>query len=336
MAAPPPPAHLLVPGGHQADAPCAEIWLRFAAWHAWYISVLEAPPRECSWRGPWPSTHELHSCSRFNLPPPAAPTLLALTAGLWRGLSLQADASSAADLTSQASLLSGGSTRRPPGMARRVASGPDVGGSSGLERTGSGMAAAGSRGSLDAGGSGACCGAEQEASGHSVLLMGVASDGQVWQWQLPLLGGTLPDAKPPALPPAPKPELLGAGVGWLGCRVWHAMRRFVARGRGAGGVPACTRRPARIALHVACAVTSTALYIATPHRPAAHAAPARDGVQRKPRPSAAACGAGRGGAGGRSHGCRWDGCAYGRAGRQAVCSNVLVEVANTSQQIAVC
>jgi hypothetical protein len=39
--------------------------------------------------------------------------------------------------------------------------------------------------------------------------MGVASDGRVWQWQLPLLCGTLPDAKPAALPPAPKPELLG-------------------------------------------------------------------------------------------------------------------------------
>ena len=178
-----------------------------------FLSLRDTPPKSVSGLALGPSAHERHSCSRFNLPPPAAPTLLALTAGLWRGLSTQADASSAADLTSQASLLSGGSTRRPPGMARRVASGPDGGGSGGLERTCSGMAAAGSRGSLDAGGSGACCGAEQEASGHSVLLMGVASDGQVWQWQLPLLTGTLPDAKPTALPPAPKPELLGVGVG---------------------------------------------------------------------------------------------------------------------------
>lgn len=137
----------------------------------------------------------------------SAPTLLALTAGLWHGLSVQQDASAAADLTSQASLLNGGSARRPPGMARRVASGSDV---ISVQRTGSGQAAAGSRGSLDAGGSGtACCGAKQEASGHSVLLMGVASDGRVWQWQLPLLSGTLPDGKPSTLSPAPKPELLG-------------------------------------------------------------------------------------------------------------------------------
>lgn len=143
--------------------------------------------------------------------PRAAPALLALTGGLWRGLTAQLDTSTAADLASQASLLGGGGARRPPGLARRVSSSADVGGSGGLERTGSGMAAGGTRASLDAGGSGsACCGAEQEASGHSVLLMGVASDGRVWQWQLPLLCGTLPDAKPSALPPAPKPELLGA------------------------------------------------------------------------------------------------------------------------------
>lgn len=98
-------------------------------------------------------------------------------------------------------------------MARRVASGSDV---ISVQRTGSGQAAAGSRGSLDAGGSGtACCGAKQEASGHSVLLMGVASDGRVWQWQLPLLSGTLPDGKPSTLSPAPKPELLGVWVQWV-------------------------------------------------------------------------------------------------------------------------
>jgi hypothetical protein len=63
--------------------------------------------------------------------------------------------------------------------------------------------------------------AQQEAAGHSVLVMGVATDGRVWQWQLPLLTGTLRDPKltaaaaavpaaSAAVPPqAPKPELLG-------------------------------------------------------------------------------------------------------------------------------
>lgn len=48
------------------------------------------------------------------------------------------------------------------------------------------------------------------SGGHSVLLMGAASDGRVWQWQAPLLEGTLPGARPAALPSLPKPELLGA------------------------------------------------------------------------------------------------------------------------------
>lgn len=210
---------------------------------------------------------------------PAAPTLLALTAGLWHGLSVQQDASTAADLTSQASLLNGGSARRPPGLARRVASGSDA---SGLQRTGSGQAAAGSRGSLDAGGSGtACCGAEQEASGHCVLLMGVASDGRVWQWQLPLLSGTLPDGKPSPLPPAPKPELLGMGsVGH--CMQFAMLNRAMRRGKPLPCSPSRHSLP-------------------TLHRPAAHAAPARYRVQRQPRPCAAACGVRRGGTAGSSH-----------------------------------
>lgn len=32
---------------------------------------------------------------------------------------------------------------------------------------------------------------------HSVLVMGVCSEGQVWQWQLPLLEGTIKGIKPP-------------------------------------------------------------------------------------------------------------------------------------------
>lgn len=161
--------------------------------------------------------------------PPAAPTLLALAAELWHGLAGQQDASAAADLTCQPGLLST-SGRRPPGMARRVSSDPDAGS---LERAGSraggaaGAAGAGGgpgRSSFDAGSSGA----EREGSGHSVLLMGVASDGRVWQWQLPLLRGILPEGKPAVVPPAPKPELLG---GWRLVHVvagpkpaWHSVR----------------------------------------------------------------------------------------------------------------
>ncbi len=39
----------------------------------------------------------------------------------------------------------------------------------------------------------------------SVLVMGVCNEGQVWQWQLPLLVGTLPSPKPPM----PRVQLLG-------------------------------------------------------------------------------------------------------------------------------
>jgi hypothetical protein len=54
--------------------------------------------------------------------------------------------------------------------------------------------------------------AAAEAAGRSVLLMGVASDGRVWQWQAPLLGGTQPEDKAAvaaAAPAAPQAELLG-------------------------------------------------------------------------------------------------------------------------------
>ena len=174
-------------------------------------------------------------------------------------------------------------------MARRVASGSDFGGAGSLERTGSGMGAAGSRGSLDAGGSGACCAAEQEASGHSVLLMGVASDGRVWQWQLPLLSGTLPDAKPPALPPAPKPEMLG------GCKLGNTAVVYRLRGYGSQGA-ACGLGRAWI---------SKPSVPSTSRRPAAHAAPACDSVQHQPSPCAAAGGAGCCGTCRRSHSGRW-------------------------------
>ncbi|KAL4422261.1 hypothetical protein ABPG75_008458 [Micractinium tetrahymenae] len=51
---------------------------------------------------------------------------------------------------------------------------------------------------------------QQDGPGRrSVLLMGAASDGRVWQWQVPLLGGTLAETRPAAPPPPPKPELIG-------------------------------------------------------------------------------------------------------------------------------
>lgn len=142
----------------------------------------------------------------------AAPLLAALAAGLWRGLGTLPDAAAdmASDLTTQASIASGG--RRPPGMARRVSSGPN--------ELRSSLEVAGSSGSIDAarrsteGGWG---GGEAQGSGHSVLLMGTTSDGRVWQWQLPLLAGTLPESKPKELPLIPRPELLGAfGVAVFG------------------------------------------------------------------------------------------------------------------------
>lgn len=150
------------------------------------------------------------------LPPPpkfgAAPSLVALAAGLWRGLpsGVPAEAGSGSDLASKSSRLSDG--RRPPGMARRVSSEG---------------AAVTPRGSADSGGGGS---GEQEAgehSGHSVLLMGIDGGGRVWQWQLPLLAGTLPDPKAKELPPPPKPALLGEDS------------RRVLGGRELGTAPAC-------------------------------------------------------------------------------------------------
>lgn len=132
--------------------------------------------------------------------PPAGPALLCLAAALWRGLEVAPEtADVAADVSAHMNLVSGG--KRHPGMARRVSSGGS------LEAGGGG--AEGGRRSSDGAEAGGGDAAQQEASGHSVLLMGATSDGRVWQWRLPLLGGTLPEPRPPALPPAPKPELLG-------------------------------------------------------------------------------------------------------------------------------
>lgn len=124
---------------------------------------------------------------------PTAPALAALAAGLWRGLSASGDAGRA-DLTTQASLASGG--KRPPGMARRVSA--DLLSSQDLGSQGGGGAEGGWPG-----------GDGDGAAGHSLLLMGASTDGQVWQWQVPLLAGTLAGPKAKELPPPPKPELLG-------------------------------------------------------------------------------------------------------------------------------
>lgn len=135
-------------------------------------------------------------------PTPAANALAALAAGLWRGLSAPPDSASAAqaDLTTQASLASGG--KRPPGMARRVSSGTaELRTSQDLGALGGGAA------------EGGWAGGDAEGGGHSLLLMGASTNGRVWQWQLPLLAGTLPGPKAKDLPPLPKPELLGAHAG---------------------------------------------------------------------------------------------------------------------------
>jgi hypothetical protein len=50
---------------------------------------------------------------------------------------------------------------------------------------------------------------------HSVLLLGVATDGKLWQWQMPLLWGALEGPKAP-LPRMPRADLLGEAGGWGG------------------------------------------------------------------------------------------------------------------------
>ena len=207
-------------------------------------------------------------------------------------------------------------------MARRVSSDTDAGG---LERAGSrgsrvaGAGGAPRRGSFEAGSSGV----EQEGSGHSVLLMGVASDGRVWQWQLPLLHGTLPEGKPSALPPAPKPELLGGCRppwrfdGWQGPNLQASLLQpgWLAPPGRRGGllqqrhlssrslVPAC-HPPLRCCSLSCC-------------RADAHAAAARHSIQRRPRPRPAAGGARRRGPAGGCHRGRWE------AGRWHCCADAL-------------
>ena len=132
-------------------------------------------------------------CSSSNLlypprRPPAAPTVLALAAGLWHGL----EAAPASDAAAEVGALLSAGGRRHPGAARRVPSAPNHNSRSSTD------GAEGSAGDID-----------EAAAGRCVLLMGAASDGRVWQWQVPLLAGALPDPKPAALPAAPKPELLG-------------------------------------------------------------------------------------------------------------------------------
>ncbi len=119
----------------------------------------------------------------------AAPTMLALAAGLWHGLEDQGQQQQ----------------QRGP-SAQHVQSASDLvsfGSGWGEAGTGNDGSTPQQRVTQQPGGSGGCC----------VLLMGAASDGRVWQWQAPLLEGTLPEFKPAALPPPPKPELLGGPVG---------------------------------------------------------------------------------------------------------------------------
>ncbi|KAL4425017.1 hypothetical protein ABPG77_001795 [Micractinium sp. CCAP 211/92] len=114
-----------------------------------------------------------------------APTMLALAAGLWHGLEDQGQQQQ----------------QRGP-SAQHVQSASDLvsfGSGWGEAGTGNDGSTPQQRVTQQPGGSGGCC----------VLLMGAASDGRVWQWQAPLLEGTLPESKPAALPPPPKPELLG-------------------------------------------------------------------------------------------------------------------------------
>lgn len=179
------------------------------------------------------------------LPLAAAPSLLALGAALWRGL----EAPAAPDASS---LLIATDGRRHPGMARRLSSGEVRGGGSGTAEGGDVAGDVPTGGGGEAGGRGAAEGsrgaavvaaveqqAQQEAAGHAVLLMGVGSDGRVWQWQLPLLSGELPDAKAAAsgLPPAPRPELLGgAAAESAGPAAMH-LASWVQRQLGAGAAP---------------------------------------------------------------------------------------------------
>ena len=149
-----------------------------------------------------------------------------MTAGLWRGLEAPAGAangelgaSGSGPLTPSLHQLGG---KRHPGSARRVSS--SLSEASAAEAVAS--VGSGAIGSVDGSSRSASAALHQQqqqegGSGRSVLIMGVTGDGRVWQWQLPLLWGTLQagDGKataPEAAPPLPRPDLLGA-LRWACC-----------------------------------------------------------------------------------------------------------------------
>ena len=122
-----------------------------------------------------------------------------------------------------------------------------------------------------------------EPSGCTALVMGVASDGRVWQWQVAIPASTAPEGKGGAAPlPAPKPELLGGCGGMRGAACLDPCARCMAP---LNCVPASPSPP-------------------YPPRPAAHAAPASHRHQRLPSARGPPCRRRRGGDGGGGH-CRW-------------------------------
>lgn len=156
---------------------------------------------------------------------------MSLSAGLWQGMQPSVAGSGAVDSSITdpaigAMYLRDGTAPRPGGV-RQVAAGPgsapgsraaslDLGGSSGVGGGWNPFEAGGgssSNGSLAAAAAGeGPAGAQQAQQGqqeghHSVLLMGVCSEGQVWQWQLPLMVGAARSGE--AKPAMPKVQLLG-------------------------------------------------------------------------------------------------------------------------------
>lgn len=156
---------------------------------------------------------------------------MSLSAGLWQGMQPSVAGggaldSSITDPAIGAMYLRDGTAPRPGGV-RQVAAGPgsapgsraaslDLVGSSGAGggwnpfEAGGGGSSNGSLAAATAGEGPAGAQQGQQEGQHSVLLMGVCSEGQVWQWQLPLMVGAARSGE--AKPAMPKVQPLGERV----------------------------------------------------------------------------------------------------------------------------
>lgn len=145
------------------------------------------------------------------LPPPLkmhtglAPALVALAAGLWRGLQPQGDEPSAAGPLVTLHLRDGGGRRHPGTVRRKVLVPSEAALPDDQDSSVHGVAPSSPTAAIA---SGTALASHIGEQAYSVLLMGVGSDGKVWQWQLPLLAGARTEPRAP-LPTMPMLQVLG-------------------------------------------------------------------------------------------------------------------------------